>query len=176
MIVPSGRNSCKVSESERREIRVVGELLWVTLMTRPDLSFEINQLSTKITNATIKDLKDAQRLGFKAKLEPIVLNFTKLGCKDDLRIKIFTDASFNNQENKLRSTEGRVLLLESKSSSKANIFSWKTKKITRVCRSVKGAETRALENGLDEAIHFARTTEEIYEGVVNLKEPKQIEV
>ena len=33
-----------------------------------------------------------------------------------------------------------------------------------------------MENGLDEAIHFARMTEEIYEGVVNLKEPKQINV
>ena len=51
-----------------------------------------------------------------------------------------------------------------------------TKKISRVCRSVKGAETRSLEDGLDEAIHFARMTREIYDGVVNLKEPKQIEV
>ena len=67
VVIPSGRNSYKVSESERRDIRrVVGEL-----------SFEINQLSTKITNATIKDLKDAQRLVFKAKLDPIVLNFKK---------------------------------------------------------------------------------------------------
>ena len=175
--VPSGRNSCKVNDLERKEIRrVVGELLWVSLMTRPDLSFDINQLSTRITTATIKDLKDAQRLVYKAKLDPISLNFTRLGNKDDQKIKLFTDASFNNQENKLRSTEGRVLLLESKSSCKANIFSWKTKKIARVCRSVKGAETRALENGLDEAIHFARMTKEIYDGVVNLKQPKQVDV
>ena len=41
---------------------------------------------------------------------------------------------------------------------------------------MKGAETRALENGLDEAIHFARMVKEIYEGEVNLKYPKQIEV
>ena len=145
-------------------------------MTRPDLSFDINYLSTNITNATIKDLKDAQRLVKKAKMDPISLNFTRLGNKDDLRIKIYTDASFNNQENKVRSTAGRVLLLESKDSQKANLFSWKTKKISRVCRSVKGAETRSLEDGLDEAVHFARMTREIYDGVVNLKEPKQIEV
>ena len=109
-------------------------------------------------------------------MDPISMNFTRLGNKDDLRIKIYTDASFNNQENKVRSTAGRVLLLESKYSQKANLFSWKTKKISRVCRSVKGAETRSLEDGLDEAIHFARMTKEIYDGVVNLKEPKQIEV
>ena len=45
-----------------------------------------------------------------------------------------------------------------------------------MCRSVKAAETRALENGLDEAIHFARMVTEIYDGAVNLKAPKQIEV
>jgi hypothetical protein len=112
----------------------------------------------------------------KAKKDPIALNFSRIGKRENLRIKLYTDASFNNQENKVRSTEGRVLLLEDKESTKASIFSWKTKKITRVCRSVKAAETRALENGLDEAIHFARMVTEIYDGDVNLKAPKQIEV
>ena len=70
----------------------------------------------------------------------------------------------------------RIILLEGKSSGKVNPFAWKTKKITRICRSVKGAETRALENGLDDAIHFARMVEEIYAGKISLKNPKQIEV
>ena len=145
-------------------------------MTRPDLSFEVNQLSSKISEATIKELKEAKRLVEKAKLEPITVNFTKLGPKEDLKIKLFCDASYNNQDSKLRSTEGRVLLLENKKSRKSNIFAWKTKKISRICRSVKGAETRALENGLDEAVHFARMVREIYDGKVNLKSPKQIDV
>ena len=175
--VPTKRNNCKVTETERKTIRrVVGELLWVSLMTRPDLSFEVNKLSSNILSATIKEVKDAKRLVEKAKHERITLNFTRLGPKDDLRIKLFTDASFNNQNGKLKSTEGRVLVLENKKSSKCNIFSWKTKKISRICRSVKAAETRALESGLDEAVHFARMLHEIYEGEVNLKYPKQVEV
>ena len=145
-------------------------------MTRPDLSFQVNKLSTNISNATIRELKDAKRLVEKAKLEPITLNFTRLGPHEDLRVKLFCDASFNNQDEKLRSTEGRVLLLENKKSAKSNIFAWKTKKITRICRSVKGAETRALENGLDEAVHFAMMVREIYDGEINLKAPKQIDV
>ena len=128
-----------------------------------------------ILNGTIKEIKDAKQLVEKAKLERVTLKFTRLGPKDDLRIKLFTDASFNNQNGKLKSTEGRVLVLENKKSSKCNIFSWKTKKISRICRSVKAAETRALESGLDEAVHFARMLHEIYEGEVNLKYPKQVE-
>ena len=127
-------------------------------------------------NATVKELKDAKRLVEKAKHEPITLTFTRLGPKENLRIKLYTDASFNNQNEKLKSTEGRVLVLENAKTSKCNVFSWKTKKISRICRSVKGAETRALENGLDEAVHFARMVHEIYYGVVNLKNPSQIEV
>ena len=174
---PARRNNSPVKEGERKIIRrVVGELLWVSLMTRPDLSFEVNQLSSNISTARIKDLKDAQRLVEKAKYEPITLTFRKLGPIEHMSIKTYCDASFNNQDEKIRSTEGRVLLLENKESKNVNIFSWKTKKITRICRSVKGAETRALENGLDESIHFARMIQEIYSGKVNLKAPQQIPV
>ena len=46
--VTSKSNSCPVNEAERKTIRrVVGELLCVSLMTRPDLSFEVNRLSSK---------------------------------------------------------------------------------------------------------------------------------
>jgi hypothetical protein len=84
---PSRRNSCKVNEEERKDIRrVVGEMLWVSLMTRPDLSFETNKLSSNIINATVKELKDAKRLVEKAKHDPITLNFTNLGPKEELRI------------------------------------------------------------------------------------------
>ena len=100
--------------------------MWVSLMTRPDLSFEVNHLSKNISNATIRDLKDARRLVDKAKLDPIALNFTHIGQIEDLRLKLYCDASFNKQEEKIRSTEERVLMLESKTSSQANTISWKT--------------------------------------------------
>ena len=121
-------------------------------------------------------MKDAKLLIEKAKADPVVVNFTKVGEGKDLELKAYTDASFNNQDDKIRSTAGRILLLGSKSSDRVNAFSWKTKKIARICRSVKGAETRALESGLDEAVSFARMVKEIYSGEVDLRQPKQINV
>ena len=177
VLSPSSRKNDQCNESERKTIRkVVGELLWVFLMTRPDLSFDVNQLSCNISNASIKDLRNAKRLIEKAKQNPVTLNFSQIGPRNDLRIRLFTDASFNNQEGKLRSTEGRVVLLENNMTRKSNLFSWKTKKIPRICRSVKAAETRSLEDGLDEAVHFARMVAEIYDGKVDLKNPRQIPV
>ena len=105
-----------------------------------------------------------------------MIRFTKLGEFSDLRVKVYTDASYNNQDGKTRSTEGRVVLVENPKSGLANIISWKVKKIPRVCRSVKSAETRALEDGLDEAVHTARLMFETYTGVMNLKKPEQIPV
>ena len=81
-----------------------------------------------------------------------------------------------NQPDKIRSTAGRVVLIENKYTGEVCVTSWKTKKIGRVCRSVKSAETRALEEAVDDAVNVARLVSEIYEGKVNLKCPKQIPV
>ena len=103
-------------------------------MTRPDLSFEVKRLSSIITEATIRDLKDAKRLVDQVKSEEITQNFTKLGPVKHLKIKLYSDTRFNNHNEKLRSTEGRVILLENDKSQKSNMLSWKTKKISSVYR------------------------------------------
>jgi hypothetical protein len=45
-----------------------------------------------------------------------------------------------------------------------------------VCRSAKGAETRALEDALDDGVNTARIIKEVYEGRIDLKNPAQIPV
>ena len=98
------------------------------------------------------------------------MRFSKLGKVEDLVVKEYADASFGNQDN------GKLMLLENKNNNVVNVVSWKTRKISRVCRSVKAAETRALEEGIDEAVSTARLISEIYTGRVNLKNPNQIPV
>ena len=43
-------------------------------------------------------------------------------------------------------------------------------------RSVKSAETRALEEAIDDAVNIARVVAEVYGGKVNLKNPAQIPI
>ena len=112
----------------------------------------------------------------KAKHKKNVLTFSKLGPLSDLRIRLYTDASFNNRDEQVRSTEGRVILVENSVSDKTAVLAWKTKKIPRVCRSVKAAETRALDDGLDDAIHIVRIVMEIYSGSIDLQVKKQLPV
>ena len=145
-------------------------------MTRPDLSYDINAVSSLVSRANLKTVKDLNRIVSKAKESRNIIRFVKMGDIRSLSLKVYADASFGNQEEGTRSTGGRVILLENESGGIVNIASWKTKKISRVCRSVKGAETRAMEDALDEAVHLARLIQEIYTGKIDLRNPGQLPV
>ena len=144
--------------------------------TRLDLSYDLNVLSGEVSKATVNTAKELNKLVTKAKKSKNVLRFSKLGKIEDLVVKVYADASYGNQDDGIRSTAGKIILLENKKNDIVNIVSWKTRKISRVCRSVKAAETRALEEGIDEAVNTARLIKEIYSGKVNLKAPDQIPV
>ena len=168
----------QLTEKERKEVRAkIGEILWMSLMTRPDLSYDVNVLSSKVSKATVSTVMELNRLVTKVKKNKNNhLRFTKLGNISDLSVKVFLDASYGNRDDGTRSTEGRVVLLQNDEKGSVNISGWKTKKISRVCRSVKAAETRALENALDDAVNTARVMKEIYSGKINLRSPEQIPV
>ena len=163
-----GDDDRELSEIEKKEARgKIGALLWVSLLTRPDLSFDVNLLSTEVSRGTVKTIKEINRTIRKAKDRRTRLRFVKLGDVSDLNVKVYADASYGNQDLATRSTAGRVIILENKNKQRMNVASWKTKKIARVCRSVKGAETRALEEALDAGVHTARLISEIYAGKVD---------
>ena len=146
-------------------------------MTRPDLSYTVNVLSSQVSSATVSTVKDMNRLVTKAKkYNNNILRFTKIGNISELTVKVYADASYGNRDNGTRSTEGKVVLLQNTENENVNISGWKTKKISRVCRSVKAAETRALENGIDDAVNTARVLKEMYTGKINLRNPEQIPV
>ena len=177
MEVPDGDDSVELSKQEIKSVRgKIGELLWISLMTRPDISFDVNVLSSEVARGRIATVKAINRVVKKTKSSRNVLRFSRLGDLTDISVKVYADASYGNQVDKIRSTAGRVILIESKKTGNVSVASWKTKKIGRVCRSVKSAETRALEEAIDDAVNIARLVHEVYTGKVNLKEPGQIPV
>ena len=49
----NGNEDRKLTEKEKRILRgKVGELLWLSLISRPDLSFDVNAVSSKIVMGT----------------------------------------------------------------------------------------------------------------------------
>ena len=133
-------------------------------LTRPDISFDARELSTKNKDATYEDLKHANKVLKKAQLEKdVTVKFSKLGNINELKIIAYTDSSYRNAENKEKSVGGRLVVLANKE-GKCNPITWKSKTIQQVCKSVKSAETRSLERGMEDAIYLARMVKEIYTG------------
>ena len=119
------------------------------------------------------DLKDINKVLKKAQLEKnVTLKFSKLGSIDNLKIIAYTDSSYRNSENKEKSVGGRFLCIANGAGG-CSPLAWKSKTIQQVCKSVKTAETRSLERGMEDAIYIARMINEFFSGNVS---EDQIEV
>ena len=80
-----GSNERNLKDKEKKAVRAkIGELLWISLMTRPDLSYDVNVLSGEVSNATVKTAKEINKIVTKAKGSRNVLRFAKLGDCENL--------------------------------------------------------------------------------------------
>ena len=172
-----GDDDRELTAQEKTEARgKVGALLWISLITRPDLSFDVNALSCEVSKGRVKTIKEINRVISVAKEKKNILKFIRLGDLTNLKVSVYADASFSNGGEPQKTVAGRVIMIENSRTERVNVVSWRSKKIARVCRSIKAAETRALDEALDEGVHVARIIKEIYEGKIDLKNPAQIPV
>ena len=142
-----------LTEQEKTLLRqMVGSLNWVVRATRPDLSYDLIDLSTRFNNGTVEDLKRARKcLGnLKQNRADIKIpNLIKLSSTD---IFCFTDAAMGNLNNKVDSCGGYVIFLVNKNNGLCAPIEWKANKVQRVVLSSLAAETLSLYDGLDAAL------------------------
>ena len=77
----------------------------------------------------------------------------------------YTDSSYRNSEDKIKSIGGRFIALANDSGEFAPLM-WKSMTIQQVFKKVKSAETRSLERGPEDSIYLSRLIKEIYSGRV----------
>jgi len=143
----------------------VGKLLYLNL-TRPDLAFRTNNLSRVPPGTDLRQKMQEATLAIEdAKKNPLEIRYGKLGNLKDLKIELYADASFGGVDKGLKSTEGYILLLRGENDKCAPI-SWKSKLISRVCKSAKSTETKALVNAMDTAIGIGRQLCQIQTGMM----------
>ncbi len=137
---------------------LLGELSYINLCTRPDVSFSINKIArvtTKATKQSYRALKRVLKYLGRTKEKGLVFNHVKT---DKHVLSIYSDASFADiVEDDMKSTSGYITYLN------GAVVDWKTSKIKWVCTSTCSAEFLGLYKAIMSTLHLAYLLEEVFQ-------------
>ena len=152
--VRNGKQDELLTREEMKVLRkYVGKLNWLASNTRPDLAIYALDLAKKQKNATLKDLKNINRIVRKVNEKESKVIFGKISRIDDLCVFGISDASHNQAEH---SVAGEMILLGSKTTMVASPMYWKSGVIRKICTSPKAAETRGVMKLVDDSSNMSR--------------------
>ena len=84
------------TDKERSSIRsAVSQLNWLANISRPEISFQVSNISTRITKATVQDIRETNKIIKFAKSNRSYITFSSLHLPSD-KVIMYSDASFNN--------------------------------------------------------------------------------
>ena len=147
------------SEEQSALETVIGQLSWIAHQTRPDISFDVCQLSAVKRKATIKHLQYANKIIKKVKNYKIHLKFPSLTKVESSKIVVYSDASFKNLPD--CGSQGAHIVFWCDSESRCAPIQWQSKKIKRIVKSTLAAECLALHDGVDSAFYTKTILQEI---------------
>ena len=88
-----------LSQTEQTLFRqLVGRINWAVQGSRPDLAFEMIDLSTRLKQSTVGDLVRAIKNVERLKTGPSVIKFFNLGPCENWKLVLYTDAALGNLE------------------------------------------------------------------------------
>jgi hypothetical protein len=154
------------SNDELEEVRpyqkVIGELQWLALKTRPDISYAVAILARHSAKPTLRHWSGVKRLLAYLKSQPDYGLLYRRGEHSNL--KGFVDAGYKSDPNTGRSQAGYVFTMGEAA------ISWRSKKNTVVATSTAHAEIIALYEGTRQAyalkamMDFVGTATNLYQG------------
>ena len=151
----SSNKLCELSETEKNEYRaLVGQLNWLAANTRPDIAFDICELSVATKKATVGDLLKLNKVVDRVVKDSVKLHFPAMQELQSCYIECYTDAAFGNLPD-IGSQGGTIIFLKDSSGQRCPLF-WQSKKLKRVVRSTLAAEASALAEGAERAIYIAK--------------------
>ena len=130
----------KIPKEEISAIRsLVGQLNWLSGISRPDISFDTCNFSTKVNDMKIRDVIELNKVVKRVKNENNQILFPSLD-PNTIQLVVYTDANFNNlphsgsqgdyiiflAELSQQMLSADVELQQSQKSSTFNLSSWNT--------------------------------------------------
>lgn len=141
--------------------RLIGQLNWAVQGSRPDMAFQMVDLSTKLKKATVGDLLRAIKAINRLKEFKSEIYFPSLDEQfRNCRVLVFSDASLANICDGQGSTGAHIVLIVN-SDGKCCPLAWQANKIKRIVRSTIAAEALSLQAGLESGIYHRKMIEEV---------------
>merc|ERR1712090_84812 len=154
ILIREDKSSEPLDRDEMRTLRkYVGKLSWLASNARPDLAIYALNLAKKQKKATLKDLRDINRILTIVRSKKSKIIFRKIGEKEDLCLIGITDASYSTTDN---AVSGIIILIGNRKTNAVLPIYWKSGVIRKVCLSPKAAETRSMVKIVDDSVSLAR--------------------
>jgi len=143
-----------LSDNEKKDYRaLVGQLNWVSTQTRPDIAFDVCDLSSVFDKARVDDLLRANKVVKKVRSRSVVIRYPRLVDQKQLTIECFSDASFGNLDS--GGSQGGYIVFIVDSEGRRCPVTWQSKRVRRVVKSTLAAETLALLDSAEAGIYIA---------------------
>ena len=150
--------SKEVTDDIKHKMRkVVGKLNWLTTMSRPDIAFHTCFMSTLISKATERDIVKLNKVVKYVKANPLKLMFPPLSL-ERLQLRVYTDAAYGNLHD--GGSQGGYVIFAT-DGRKSALVDWSSHRLSRVAGCTLTAETLALMDGVDAAITYRFTLNEL---------------
>jgi hypothetical protein len=139
---------------------LAGKLNWIVQGTRPDMAFDLIELSTRFRRGIISDLLQGVKALRRIKEAEAKVCYPALGHIENWRLVVFSDAAHANLNDGVSSTGAHIVLLVG-SDKRCCPLAWHANKIKRVVRSTIAAEALSLLEGLETGMYLRTLLEEV---------------
>ena len=156
----ASRRSDNLSVSEASGLKaLIGQLVWLSSQSRPDISFDVCQLSGRCRDAKVEDLLSTNKVVRSVRDLQYSLFYPQLSNIQELSIECYCDASFANLDG--GGSQGGYVLFLADQQGKRSLISWKSRRVRRVVKSTIAAETLALLDGAESAVLLSHIVAEL---------------
>ena len=148
-----------MTEGEVRLCRsALGKLNWLATQTRPDLSFEVSELTSALKDRKVQLIQQINKVIRKAKRESSQIAVPSM-VDSSWELEAYSDSSFANVEG--TKSQGGYIIFVSDRNGHACPIAWQSQKVKRVVKSTHAAETLALVDAAEASIYYKSFIQEI---------------
>ena len=132
----------------------IGKLNWLATQTRPDISFEVSELTACLKQKGVENISLINKTIRKAKKAASQLVLPSLGYLNDAKFIVYCDASFGTHGNGA-SHGGYIIFLAGNNKEYAPI-AWQSRKIKRIVKSTQAAETLSMVDAMEACVYYRK--------------------